>query len=310
MDSAAVMEARTKAVRKGNKHWRKGGQPRSNKSSRTIDANDWRQSMSTSHAPNFAALIPVNATERYPVDARKLHAALGSQQDYSTWLGSRIRKYGFIKECDFRVFQRSVENPNGGRPPEDCVVTMDMAKHLAMVEQTPTGKLVRDYFIECERRAHEQDAPEVQAAKIAAMPKSAILMLAAQQADEIERLESRNAVLAPKAEALDVLSAGENSVTLQKAGNQVGLGRTTLVRLLKEKAIFQPNGQPYRRFLDAGYFEVKPTRIRKGDRDENYPQVFVTQPGLTWLAAKMRQWGYPPPVRHVESPVPVQLAIN
>lgn len=284
MDEHAVMERRRRAIKKGNKHWRRG---KSRKKDRMNNqkAKDVRAGMDTDRAPNFDAIIPVNTAERFPVDARKLHAALGAGRDYATWIQGRINQGGFQISRDFRVFHRTGEN--GGRPLQDHLLSLDMAKHLAMLERNEMGRKVRDYFIECEKRLHGQLSDEEQAADIAAMPKSAILMLAARQADEIERLEQRNAVLEPKAEALDNLSAGQNLLSLQVAGNELGLGRTTFVKAMKVRAILQHNGQPYRRFLDAGYFEVKPTTIWKGDRQENYAQVFVTQKGLTWLAQRL-----------------------
>lgn len=104
------------------------------------------------------------------VDARLLHAALASSQDFSTWIKRRIQKYGFEVDVDY-LFHRTVGQvptsgptfpPNGGkvfgRPAEDYFLTLDMAKELAMVERTPRGRQARRYFIACEQQLRQLQA--------------------------------------------------------------------------------------------------------------------------------------------------------
>lgn len=86
------------------------------------------------------------------VNARELHAFLGSKQDFSNWIKNRINKYGFVENQDFEVFNNFIENSNGGRPSIEYALTMDMAKELSMVENNEKGKTARRYFIECEKQ--------------------------------------------------------------------------------------------------------------------------------------------------------------
>ncbi|KLD96729.1 hypothetical protein AA20_11575 [Aliarcobacter butzleri L348] len=44
---------------------------------------------------------------------------------------------------------------NSGRPREDYIVTLDMAKELCMVSNTEKGRKVRKYFIEVEKQANK-----------------------------------------------------------------------------------------------------------------------------------------------------------
>ena len=92
----------------------------------------------------------------YLVDARELHEFLGARRDFSTWIKSRIQKYGFEESQDFVV----INSPNrvnqvergGNRRSIEYFLALDMAKELAMVERTPQGRQARRYFIECERQ--------------------------------------------------------------------------------------------------------------------------------------------------------------
>ena len=90
------------------------------------------------------------------VDARTLHDFLGSRQNFSDWIKSRICKYGFEEGTDYlrHNFMTQVPHMNGLRSKTmiDYHLTLDMAKELAMVERTPRGRQARQYFIECERQ--------------------------------------------------------------------------------------------------------------------------------------------------------------
>ncbi len=108
-------------------------------------------------------LIPIvsgqiNGQTALVVNARDLHAGLEVGKDFSNWIKDRIQQYGFIENQDFRVFANFGENPQGGRPAKEYGLSLDMAKELAMVERTEKGRLVRRYFIDCERLARGQQA--------------------------------------------------------------------------------------------------------------------------------------------------------
>jgi phage anti-repressor protein len=95
------------------------------------------------------------------IGARDLHRALGVRRDFSSWLKARIDGYSFIENIDYGVFTKTGENPSGGRPAIEYVLSLDMAKELAMVERTPKGREVRRYFIECERRLRERESSDI-----------------------------------------------------------------------------------------------------------------------------------------------------
>lgn len=104
-------------------------------------------------------LIPVhtNPDGGKAVMGRDLHAFLEVKAKYADWF-SRMTEYGFSAGQDF--FSKMRKNNGRGRPVEDHIISLDMAKEISMIQRTERGKQARQYFIECERRM-KQLQPEL-----------------------------------------------------------------------------------------------------------------------------------------------------
>ena len=89
------------------------------------------------------------------VDARELHGFLGSKQDFTTWVKSRIGKYGFIEGEDYLLHKKMEQHESGAKLRTEYTLTLDMAKELAMVEANERGQQARRYFIEAEKQLRE-----------------------------------------------------------------------------------------------------------------------------------------------------------
>lgn len=85
------------------------------------------------------------------VSGRELHDFLEVGKDFSSWFKD-MAEYGFGVGKDFSPI--SVKTPNGGRPRIEYVMTLDMAKEVAMIQRTDRGKQARQYFIEIDKQAH------------------------------------------------------------------------------------------------------------------------------------------------------------
>jgi phage anti-repressor protein len=99
----------------------------------------------------------IDGRAQLTVRATDLHSHLWTPTKFADWFQRRVKKYGFVDGVDYRVFPNSEKNHTGiGRPSVDYILSLDMAKELAMVENTDSGRKVRRYFIECERRLLER----------------------------------------------------------------------------------------------------------------------------------------------------------
>lgn len=88
---------------------------------------------------------------------RDLHEFLEVRRDYTSWF-KQMTDYGFSAGQDFTP--NLVKNTGRGRPQQDHIISLDMAKEISMIQRTERGKQARQYFIECERRL-KQVQPEL-----------------------------------------------------------------------------------------------------------------------------------------------------
>lgn len=89
------------------------------------------------------------------VDARELWRALGSKQDFSTWVKKRLQEIDAEENKDYCLLHKKMEQVSGAKYLIDYLLTMDTAKEMAMLERNEMGKMVRRYFIEAEKRYRE-----------------------------------------------------------------------------------------------------------------------------------------------------------
>lgn len=94
----------------------------------------------------------INGADVNSVNARDLHEKLESKRDFPTWIKSRIERLKLAENRDFVVFHKKGENPEGGRPQQEYIISTDIAKHIALMENTDKGYQIREYFIEAEKK--------------------------------------------------------------------------------------------------------------------------------------------------------------
>lgn len=104
----------------------------------------------------------INQEKKRFVNARELHKWLKVGRDFSNWVKDRIEKYEFAESIDYftvarigdGVKERSdgilIDEKTGKVIPKEYVLTIDMAKEIAMLENNELGKKVRKYFIRTE----------------------------------------------------------------------------------------------------------------------------------------------------------------
>ena len=106
------------------------------------------------------------------INAREVHRLLKVGRMYQHWIKARIKQAGFIENQDFVIVENlslpilaSANNEQSSpmaRPQKliDYIVSLDMAKHLCLMEKNEIGRAVRQHFIEAESQL-KQVAPKI-----------------------------------------------------------------------------------------------------------------------------------------------------
>ena len=106
----------------------------------------------------------INGELQQTVDARELHAFLEVGKVFAAWIKNRLDTLGSIEGQDYLVLKgesllsqtgKQTNDGRGGHNRLEYFVTLDTAKHLAMMEKNDRGFQVRQYFIECEKLAKQ-----------------------------------------------------------------------------------------------------------------------------------------------------------
>lgn len=222
------------------------------------------------------------------VNARNLHALLGVGKDFSSWMKAQIDRARLVENRDFVTLTQKGERNKGVRGASILVeyhLTIESAKHVAMMSGTDKGFEIRDYFIECERAAQQA------ALNPASMTRLQLLELAMQAEQDRLRLEQKVDVLLPKAEALDRIALADGTLSLSDAAKTIGVQpqKEFIPFLSAAKWIFRrargDHWIAYQDKLQQQLLEHKVTTVSRGDGSEKITeQVRVTPKGLAKLA--------------------------
>ena len=121
----------------------------------------------------------IGNAELNSVNARDIHNYLQVKTRFNDWINRAITKYDFKENIDFYSFL----SKTSGRPEKEYIVTMDMAKELAMLENNPKGRETRKYFIACEKELQKSS------------PYAALQEIATFQKRQLEQLQDIKDIL-------------------------------------------------------------------------------------------------------------------
>ena len=100
-------------------------------------------------------IIPVYDTDtgEKVVLGRELHERLKIKTAYKDWF-PRMCEYGFVNGKDYGSFLSNRSDGLAGKPRTNHIITLDMAKHIAMIQRTPEGMEIRQKLIDLEKKAN------------------------------------------------------------------------------------------------------------------------------------------------------------
>lgn len=113
--------------------------------------------------------VELNGKVQLGVNARDLHKMLDVKSDFSHWINRRIKQCGFEENYDFIKVVKKDELSKTGQWITEYIISVDMTKHLGMMERNEKGHEIRKYYIEQEELARQlKDGLQVRIGKLSA----------------------------------------------------------------------------------------------------------------------------------------------
>ena len=213
--------------------------------------------------------------DRQLVSARDLHKGLGLKGRFSRWFKTNSEL--FTENEDFYKCTSSTVVNNGAiRELDDYLLTIEMAKQLAMMARTEKSKLYREYFLDLERK---WNSPEMVMHRALEFSNARIKQLKLENKNLSIQLEESN----KKADYLDVILGTPDALAISQIAADYGYGAVSFNRLLHKVGIqHRVNGQwiLYRAYMGKNYVTTKPFvyKDHKGN-DRTSLSTYWTQAG-------------------------------
>jgi anti-repressor protein len=238
-------------------------------------------------------LTVIEQEGRQAVDARELHRVLEVGRDFSTWIKDRIEKYGFAEGKDYQT-REELSSPVSGsskaRPQTliNYLLSLSMAKEIAIVENNDHGREIRLYLIKVEEAWNTP---------------AAIMARALQVADQelklcglrIAQLEMQAEADRPKVEFFDQVADSKDAISMREAAgvlNIPGWGRNKLFEFLRARGILDERNIPYRKYQDSRHFRVIEQKWTDAEGETHISlKTLVYQRGLEYIRNLINQSG-------------------
>ena len=208
--------------------------------------------------------IKTNETGEPSVSGRELHEFLGVETPYRKWI-PRMIEYGFTEGKDFNTDKNVRVGEEGNREVAreltDHLLTIDMAKEIAMIQRTDRGKQARQYFIQVEKDYNSPEKIMARALRIAEKELSTLKL-------DVERMKPKEIFADSVASSHTSILIGELAKILKANGHETGQKRLfeTLRQdgfLIKRKG--SDFNMPTQKSMELGLMEIKETTINNAD---------------------------------------------
>ncbi|CAJ1179835.1 hypothetical protein CPR19088_GLDEOEPO_01372 [Companilactobacillus paralimentarius] len=212
-------------------------------------------------------LIKVDIKNNQQVlSARDLYNGLEIAQRFSRWVDNNFDI--FEENIDFyKCTSSTVVNNGAVREIDDYIITIDMAKQLAMMVRNDNGKRYRKYFLKLEEKWNDPQEVVKRGYEILQ--------------DENIQLKLENKKLKPKALFADTIAASDDTILVRDLAkflrqNGINIGQNRLFNWLRDKGylIKKSNGYtPTQKAMDLELFEVSEWTI---SNNNGKPKIKLT----------------------------------
>lgn len=219
-------------------------------------------------------LITVNF-DTQTVSARELHKQVGSTERFSSWFERQLQ-FGFVENEDYTGCKKF--NTLANQELQDYDLSVDMAKHICMVQRTEKAKEVRQYLIDLEKAWNTPEQVMARALKLADKT--------------IDNLKQQVLEMKPKADFFDAVADSKTAISMNEVAkvlNIKGYGRNNLFEFLRQEGILDRFNVPYQRYVDNGWFRVIEQHYQKNGEPVVTTKTLVYQKGVEAIRKRIQR---------------------
>lgn len=225
-------------------------------------------------------LIAVNF-DTQTVSARELHKTVGSTERFANWFERQLQ-FGFAENEDYTTVKVLTEVQNNGgvqqREFTDHNLTVDMAKHICMVQRSEKAKEVRQYLIDLEKAWNTPEQIMARALRVAEQT--------------IASLNTKVLEMKPKADFFDAVADSKTAISMNDVAKVLaikGMGRNNLFEFLRDEGILDKFNVPYQRYVDCGWFRVIEQKYMKNGEPQVSTKTLVYQKGVDAIRKRIER---------------------
>lgn len=228
--------------------------------------------------------------DRQLVSARDLYKGLALKGRFSRWFKTNSEL--FTKNEDFyKCTSSTVVNNGAVRELEDYLVTIEMAKQLAMMARTERSKQYREYFLDLERK---WNSPQEVVKRGYAILQNENTQLKLENKNLGIQLEEAN----KRASYLDVILGVKNAITVTQIAFDYGYSAKKFNKLLEKFRIqHKVHGQwiLYKVYMGKNYTSTHMDHwTDKAGRPQATPRTLWTQKGRKMIYDVLKENGILP----------------
>ena len=234
-------------------------------------------------------LVDFTPEGKVEISGRQLHMKLNVKTRYNDWF-SRMVEHGFVEGTDF-YSNLSKTSSDGGRPSTDHILTLNMAKEIAMLQRTPEGQEIRRYLIKVEE---DWNSPEKVMARAVLMANNKVKELTTLTEIQQATIEAQK----PKVLFSDTVAGSSTSILIGelakmiKQTGKVDIGQKRLFAWLREHGYLMQRGgipnYPTQKSLNLKVLEVKERTINNPDGSTRLTfTTMVTGKGQIYFVNKL-----------------------
>lgn len=209
-------------------------------------------------------LINVNL-DKQTVSARELYETITNKTErFSSWFDRQLQ-YGFVENEDY--IGREKFHTLANQTIKDYEMSVDMAKHICMVQKNDKARQIRQYLIDMEKAWNTPEQVMARALKIADQTIHRLQIENKQLSEKIEQDK-------PKTIFADAVSSSRTSILVGDLAkllrqNGVEIGQKRLFTYLRDNGYLMKYGNsrniPTQRYMEQGLFEVKESNVQNPD---------------------------------------------